>query len=58
MTAKTTAERQQEFKQRREAAGLKELRNIWCHPDDAERIKAYVARLNAARDRSANRRQL
>lgn len=54
MTAKTTTERQREMRQRREAAGLKEVRNVWCHPDDEARVKAYVARLNAARERSTS----
>lgn len=53
MIAKTTNERQREMRERREAAGLKEVRNLWCHPDDEERVKAYVARLNASRARSA-----
>lgn len=45
MTAKTTNERQREMRERREASGLKEVRNLWCHPDDEAAVKNYAAKL-------------
>jgi hypothetical protein len=45
MAGKTTTERQRVFRQSKLAAGLKEIRNLWCRPDDESRIRDYVARL-------------
>jgi hypothetical protein len=45
MTAQTNAERQEALRQRRITQGLKELRNLWAHPDDEEAIRAYAAKL-------------
>ena len=45
-TAMTAAERQAARTERMKAAGFKLLRNLWAKPDDEERIRAYVARLN------------
>lgn len=53
--AKTVAERQEALKQRRRAAGLKEYRNLWGHPDDEEATRAYVARLLRKRQREAGK---
>lgn len=47
MTAKTSSERVQDFKQRQRAAGLKEVRNLWARSTDHEKIKAYVKRLTS-----------
>lgn len=55
MTAKTTNERQREMRERREAAGLKEVRNLWCHPDDEAPVKAYAAKLQRKREREQKR---
>jgi urease alpha subunit len=49
MTAQTTKQRQDALKARRAAEGLKELRSLYCHPEDNARVRAYVARLNAQR---------
>jgi len=49
MAAMTTKERQDALKKRRAADGLKEIRSLYAHPDDFQRIRAYVARLNAQR---------
>lgn len=43
--AKTNAERQAALHQRRTEAGLKQVRNLWCHPDDEPAIKALAAKL-------------
>ena len=51
MTAKTTAERQQALRRARKAAGLKELRNLWCHPDDEPAIRATAIKLLGRRER-------
>lgn len=55
MTAKTTAERQDSLVKRREAAGLKLLRNLWAHPDDHGAIKNYTLSLTKARDIAAKK---
>lgn len=51
-TAKTTNERQRAFKQRQAEAGLKEIRNLWAHPDDHEAIKAYAGKLTRRRQKA------
>ena len=56
MTAKTTAERQEALRQARRAAGLKEIRNLWCHPDDEPPIRELAAKLQRKRDRQAKER--
>ena len=45
MTAKTTNERQRALVERRRDAGLKEVRNLWCHPDDEPAIREHAAKL-------------
>lgn len=45
MTAKTTAQRQRELRQNRIEKGLKEVRNLWCHPSDIQSIRDYAKRL-------------
>lgn len=49
MSAKTVNDRQKEFRARMREQGLKELRNLWAHPEDFERIKTYVGKLNRKR---------
>lgn len=51
MNAKTTTERGEKFKAERVALGLKEIRSLYCHPDDNKRVRTYVAKLNAKRVR-------
>ena len=51
MTAKTSAERQQALRQRRTDAGMKQIRNLWCHPDDEPAIRRYAVALQAKRDK-------
>ena len=43
MTAKTTTERQREFRARK--ADTPEVRGIFAHPDDHYGIKAHAAKL-------------
>jgi hypothetical protein len=50
MNAKTTTERVQELRQRREALGLTRL-ELYVHPEDHEAIKAYAAKLQRKRER-------
>jgi hypothetical protein len=45
LIAKTNAERQRELRQNRLEQGLKEVRNLWCHPDDEAKIREYAERL-------------
>lgn len=42
---KTNQQRQAEFRKRKKAAGLIEVRGIYATPEDAERIKRYVERI-------------
>jgi hypothetical protein len=51
MTAQTNTERQQALIARRKAAGLKELRNLWCHPEDEKAIRSCARRLAVRRER-------
>jgi hypothetical protein len=52
MTPKSTAERVQELRDRMRAAGFV-LRQVWVHPGDWERVKAFIARLAAKRRRKS-----
>jgi hypothetical protein len=52
MTAQTTNERQRALVERRKAAGLKELRNLWTHPEDEAAVREYAAKLTGRRLRS------
>lgn len=47
--AKTLSERVTESKARKIAAGLREVRSLWAHPDDHEAIRAHASRLARAR---------
>lgn len=44
VTAKTPAERKADERERMRAGGFV-LRQMWVHPGDWERVKAYVQRL-------------
>lgn len=48
--AKTAAERKQDERERMRARGFV-LRQVWVHPKDWERVKAYLARVNKAREK-------
>jgi hypothetical protein len=52
MSAKTLNERQKAFRRRQQAAGQKEVRNLWAHPDDHPAIKALALSLAAKRVKS------
>lgn len=45
LVAKSNAQRLTDFRNRNKAAGLKELRNLWAHPDDHESIKKFAESL-------------
>jgi hypothetical protein len=49
--AKTSAERQREFRQRKSEAEATEVRGIFAHPAIHEQIKADAAKLNRRRAR-------
>ena len=42
----TNNENQIAFRKRKKEQGLKQLRNLWAKPEDEQRIKNYVSRLN------------
>lgn len=44
MTHKTVAQRQQAYRANKKAHGLKELRNLWVHPEDEAELRA-IARM-------------
>lgn len=48
-TSKTTTERVETFRARQRAARLKEVRNLWAHPEDHAAIKALAQRLRDKR---------
>lgn len=45
MTAKSTAQRQQALRQRRQEQGMTEVRGIYAKPEHHAAIKAYAKRL-------------
>lgn len=51
MNAKTATERNAEFRERMKRQGLKQISNLFAHPDDFQRIRNYVAKLNAKRQK-------
>jgi len=53
--AKTTAQRQREFRARKAEQQALEVRGIFAHPDDHEPIKAHAAKLQQKRQRAANK---
>lgn len=50
--AKTTAERQREFRARRAADSIVEVRGLFAHVDDHASIKAHAAKLAKRRERA------
>lgn len=52
MAAKTNAEIQADYRKRNREAGLKELRNLWCHPDDEAAIRDLAAKLATKREKA------
>jgi hypothetical protein len=52
MIAKTNAQRQAELKERRQAAGLVPVTNLWAHPDDVQPIMEHAAKLVRKRAKS------
>lgn len=53
--AKTNAERQKEWRQRKADANATEVRGIFAHPDDHQAVKDEAAKINRRRARSVNR---
>lgn len=53
MSAKTVNDRQKEFRAKMKEQGLKEIRSLFAHPDDIERIRAYAAKLRNQRDKAS-----
>lgn len=51
MTAKTTAQRVTETKQRKRDAGMIEVRSLWAYPEDAPAIRDFAAKLARKRAR-------
>ena len=50
MTAKTNSERIAEFRARKKAAGLTEVRNLFAPPQFHDQIKKYAARLRKPKE--------
>jgi hypothetical protein len=48
-TRATTADRQRKLRQKRDAAGLVEVRNLWAHPDDVDAIRQHARDLASKR---------
>jgi hypothetical protein len=46
---KTNAERQRDYTDNRKREGLKQVRNLWAHPEDHAAIKALAQRLRDKR---------
>ena len=57
VTAKTSAERQQALRLRRTDAGLKQIRNLWCHPDDEAAIREHADKRARKRAKPARREE-
>jgi hypothetical protein len=53
--AKTNAERQREFRQRKADTEATEVRGIFSHPDDHQQIKDEAAKIARRRTRLAKR---
>lgn len=49
--AKTTAQRQREFRERKALQSELEVRGIFAHPDDHEPIKRYAGKLRRKREK-------
>ena len=56
MIAKTTAERQREFRARKATEQqATEVRSIFAHPDDHQAVKDEAAKINRRRQRAQKR---
>ncbi|MBA3591813.1 hypothetical protein [Methylibium sp.] len=55
MIAKTTAQRQAEFRARKAAEQATEVRGIFAHPDDHTEVKEAAAKIARRRMRLAKR---
>ncbi len=53
--AKTNAERQREFRQRKADTEATEVRGIFAHPDDHTKVKDAAAKIARRRQRLAKR---
>jgi len=53
--AKTNAERQREFRQRKADTEATEVRGIFAHPDDHQAVKDEAAKINRRRARSVKK---
>jgi hypothetical protein len=49
--AKTTAQRQKEFKSAKKAEGMDEIHNLWAHKDDHEAVKRFAQMVSEKRIR-------
>lgn len=58
MTAKTSTQRAQDLRKRREADGLKEVRGIWAPTERHDAIKQAVRELEAKLQRLTSARQV
>lgn len=56
MTAKTNAQRQAEFRQRKTTEQATEVRGIFAHPDDHADIKSHAGKLARRRARLVAKR--
>jgi len=43
--AKTTQEKQAEYRARMKKRGLKEIRSLYIHPDDNKKVREYAQKL-------------
>lgn len=55
--AKTTAERQREYRARKKAEQLTEVRGIFAHQDDHEMVKEAAAKVSRKRDRERQKKE-
>jgi hypothetical protein len=53
--AKTNAERQREFRQRKADTEATEVRGIFAHPEDHQTVKDEAAKINRRRARTVKR---
>ena len=53
--AKTNAERQREFRQRKADTEVTEVRGIFAHPDEHRAVKDEAARVNRRRARTVKK---
>ena len=52
MTAQTTAQRVAKVAEAKRAAGLKQVRSLWAHPDDHPAIREHAAKLARKREKA------